>query len=98
MEQDYKMEEPVIRCWSVFIPEHAGDEVTKTLKSTWINTGKKEKEFREKICKRFNAPYAVACMTGTAALKVALKALGVGPGDEVVSTPFTFIATNTAIT
>ena len=97
MEQDYKMEEPVIRCWSVFIPDHAGDEVTKTLKSTWINTGKKEKEFRSKICERFNTPYAVACMTGTAALKIALKALGVGPGDEVVSTPFTFIATNTAI-
>lgn len=97
MEEDYKMEEPVIRCWSVFIPEHAGEEVTKTLKSTWINTGKKEKEFRAKICERFNAPYAVACMTGTAALKIALKALDVGPGDEVVSTPFTFIATNTAI-
>ena len=97
MEQDYKMEEPVIRCWSVFIPENAGEEVSKTLKSTWINTGKKEKEFRQKLCERFQAPYTVACMTGTAALKIALRALGVGPGDEVVSTPFTFIATNTAI-
>ena len=97
MEQDFKMEEPVIRCWSVCIPDNAGDEVSKTLKSTWINTGKKEKEFREKVCERFRAPYAVACMTGTAALKIALRALGVGPGDEVVSTPFTFIATNTAI-
>jgi len=86
-----------IRCWGVFIPENAGEEVTKTLKSTWINTGKKEKEFRKKVSERFQAPYAIACMSGTAALKIALRALDIGPGDEVVSTPFTFIATNTAI-
>ena len=86
-----------IRCWGVFIPENAGEEVSKTLKSTWINTGKKEKEFRKKVSERFQAPYAIACMSGTAALKIALRALGIGPGDEVVSTPFTFIATNTAI-
>ena len=36
----------IIRCWGVYIPEEAGKEVTQTLKSTWINTGKKEKEFR----------------------------------------------------
>ena len=87
----------IIRCWGVYIPEEAGKEVTQTLKSTWINTGKKEKEFRDLICNRFNAPYSVACMSGTAALKIALRALNVGPGDEVVSTPFTFIATNTSI-
>ena len=69
------------------IPDEAGEEVAKTLKSKWINTGKKEAEFREKVRARFNAPYAAACMSGTAALKIALKALGVGPGDEVVSTP-----------
>ena len=97
MEKDFKMEESIIRCWSVCIPDNAGEEVSKTLESTWINTGKKEKEFREKVCKRFRAPYAAACMSGTSALKIALRALGVGPGDEVVSTPFTFIATNTSI-
>ena len=97
MENDFKMEESIIRCWSVYVPDEAGEEVTKTLKSKWINTGKKEKEFREKVQARFMAPYVAACMSGTAALKIALKALGVGPGDEVVSTPFTFIATNTSI-
>ena len=94
---DFKMEEPIIRCWSVYVPAEASEEVAKTLKSKWINTGKKEKEFREKVCTRFRAPYAAACMSGTAALKIALRALGGGPGDEVVSTPFTFIATNTSI-
>jgi len=95
-KKDFEMGEE-IRCWGVCIPDNAAEEVAKTLKSTWINTGKKEKEFREKICNRFKAPYAIACMSGTAALKIALRALDVGPGDEVVSTPFTFIATNTAI-
>ena len=86
-----------IRCWGVCIPDRAIEEVVRTLKSTWINTGKKEKEFREKICDRFEAPYAVACNSGTSALKAGLSALGVGYGDEVVSTPFTFMATNTSI-
>lgn len=96
MSKDYEIGQE-LRCWGVFIPENAAEEVAKTLKSTWINTGKKEKEFRKKISDRFKAPYVTACMSGTAALKIALKALNVGPGDEVVSTPFTFIATNTAI-
>ena len=86
-----------IRTWSIHIPKETGDEVKKTLDSNWINTGKKEKEFREKVKNRFNAKYVTACNSGTAALKIALSALGVGQGDEVVSTPFTFIATNTSI-
>ena len=94
--KDYNIGEE-IRTWSVCIPDNAASEVEKTLKSTWINTGKKEKEFRDKLCQRFGAPYATATTSGTNALKIALKSLGVGPGDEVVSTPFTFMATNTAI-
>lgn len=86
-----------IRTWSVCIPDNAAEEVTKTLNSTWINTGKKEKEFREKIKKRFKAPYVTACNSGTSALKIALKALDISPGDEIITTPFTFIATNTSI-
>ena len=89
INNDFKMEESIIRCWSVYVPDEAGEEVTKTLKSKWLNTGKKEAEFRAKVRARFKAPYAAACMSGTAALKIALKALDVGPGDEVVSTPFT---------
>tara|TARA_Y100001970_G_scaffold261373_1_gene344443 strand:+ start:17211 stop:18356 length:1146 start_codon:yes stop_codon:yes gene_type:complete len=94
--KDYDIGEE-IRAWGVCIPDQAADEVVKTLKSRWINTGKKEKEFREKICDRFQAPFATACTSGTAALKIALKSLGVKPGDEVISTPYTFMATNTSI-
>ena len=86
-----------IRTWSVFVPQETFEEVKKTLESTWLNTGKREKEFRDKIAKQFNAKHVVACNNGTAALKIALSAAGVGHGDEVISTPYTFIATNTSI-
>jgi len=86
-----------IRPWSVFVPEETVTELKKTFDTTWLNTGKKEKEFRNKISEKFNAKYVVACNSGTSALKIALKTLGVGPGDEVISTPYTFIATNTSI-
>ncbi len=86
-----------IRAWSTFIPEETGEEVTKVLNSKWINTGKQEKLFRQKFCEKYNAPYCVAANSGTSALRASLAALGVGPGDEVVSTPYTFIATNTSI-
>jgi len=96
MKKDFERDD-VIRTWSVYVPEETGDELQKTFNTTWLNTGKKEKEFREKIKQHFNAKHAVACNSGTAALKIALKTLGIGPGDEVVSTPYTFIATNTSI-
>ena len=95
-KQDYELGDE-IRAWSVCIPDNAIIEVTNTLKSKWINTGKKEKEFRNKIANRFNSKYVTATTSGTMALKIALKSIGVGPGDEVVSTPYTFMATNTAI-
>ena len=88
--KDYEMKDEAIRCWGIYIPDSAAEQVAETLKSKWINTGKKEKEFREKIRDRFNAPFAAACTNGTAALKIAMRALDVGPDDEVISTPYTF--------
>ena len=54
-------------------------------------------EFEEKFAKWVGAKYAVATNSGTAALHVALLSCGIGPGDEVITTPFTFIATGNAI-
>ena len=96
-KKDYELNDNLIRTWSTFVPEDAISEVAKTLRSKWINTGKKEKELREKASHKWGFPYCVAVNNGTAALRASLAVLGVGPGDEVVSTPFTFIATNTAI-
>src|SRR3989344_6070188 len=96
-KKDYELSDDLIRTWSVFVPEDAITQVSETLRSGWINTGKKEKEFSEKACKKWRFPYAVAVNSGTSALRASLAMLGVGYGDEVISTPFTFIATNTAI-
>lgn len=57
----------------------------------------KVKEFEEKFAKYCGSGYAQAVTSGTAALKVALTALGVGPGDEVITQGFTFVATWEAI-
>ncbi|MBM3301948.1 MAG: DegT/DnrJ/EryC1/StrS family aminotransferase, partial [Deltaproteobacteria bacterium] len=57
----------------------------------------KVKEFEENFAKYTGAAYAHAVTSGTAALKVALSALGIGPGDEVITQGFTFIATFEAI-
>ena len=53
-------------------------------------------EFQAAFAHFQGAKYGIACANGTAALEVALKALGVGPGDEVIVPPYTFIATATA--
>jgi len=86
-----------IRSWSVYVPREAGREVNKILKSKWLNTGKQETKLRQAFSKKFHTPYCAATSSGTASLRASLAALGVGPGDEVVSTPYTFIATNTSI-
>lgn len=96
-KKGYELNKSIIRLWSVYVPEETIAELAKTLKSGWINTGKKEQELREKARNKWNLPYCVAVNNGTAALRASLAMLGVGPGDEVVSTPYTFIATNTAI-
>ena len=55
------------------------------------------REFEEKISKYFKIKYCLAVSSGTAAIKIALKALGVKPGDEVITQAFNFIATVEAI-
>jgi dTDP-4-amino-4,6-dideoxygalactose transaminase len=96
MAKDYEMPGD-IRTWGVYVPDDAIKRVTEVLRTGWLNTGKNEKLLRETFCKKFNAPYCIAVNNGTAALRATYSMLGIGPGDEVVTTPYTFIATNTAI-
>ena len=72
-------------------------EVADTLKGGWIGTGPRTARFERDFAAYVGANYAVAVTSGTAALHLALVAGGIGPGDEVVTTPLTFVATANAI-
>jgi dTDP-4-amino-4,6-dideoxygalactose transaminase len=79
--------------WPSFTPEEA-DAVQRVVLSNKVNywTGNETREFEKEFAAWCQTRYAVALSNGTLALDVALKVLGVGPGDEVVVTPRTFIA------
>jgi len=68
-------------------------EVVDTLRSDWITTGPKVAQFEAEFAAAVSAPAAVAVNSCTAALHTALLANGIGPGDEVITTPLTFAAT-----
>ena len=65
-------------------------EVVDTLRSDWITTGPKVKRFEQEFASFLGAPDAFAVSSCTAALHLALLALGIGPGDAVITTPLTF--------
>jgi dTDP-4-amino-4,6-dideoxygalactose transaminase len=69
------------------------DEVVDTLRSGWIGTGPKTKRFEREFGEFLGSDFAIATNSCTAALHLALVCLGVGPGDEVITTPLTFVAT-----
>jgi dTDP-4-amino-4,6-dideoxygalactose transaminase len=79
--------------WPSFTPEEA-DAVHRVVISNKVNywTGTETREFEKEFAAWCGTAHAVALANGTLALDVALKALGVGPGDKVVVTPRTFIA------
>src|SRR5213596_4414104 len=68
------------------------DEVVDTLRSNWITTGPKTRRFETDFAAALGAPGALALNSCTAALHTALVTAGIGPGDEVVTTPMTFVA------
>ena len=73
------------------------NEVVDTLRSGWITTGPKTERFAAAFLDYVGGRFAVPVSSATAGLHAALLALGVGPGDEVVTTPMTFVATLNAI-
>lgn len=73
------------------------EAVISTLRSDYLSTGPKVKEFETKFAQYVGSNYAVAVSSGTAALHCACLAIGLKKGDEVITTPLTFIATSNAI-
>ena len=75
------------------ISREAIDEVVACLESGWITTGPRVKKFEDELRRYFKAPHALALSSATAGLHLALTALELKPGDEVITTPMTFAAT-----
>src|SRR5262245_29251588 len=68
-------------------------EVIHTLQSGWLTTGPKTAQFEREFQNYVRAPYALAVNSATSAMHLALAALRIGAGDEVITTPLTFCAT-----
>lgn len=91
------MTEEFIPYGSQWIDDQDIEAVTETLKSDYLTTGPKIKEFEDKFADYVDAKYAVAIANGTAALHAATYAAGIKKGDEVITTPLTFAATANSV-
>lgn len=78
------------------IEQEEKDAVINVLNSGWITTGKVTLEFETEFAKKLNVPYALAVNSATSGLILALEACKIGPGDKVLTTPYTFISTATS--
>ncbi|MCE5310920.1 MAG: DegT/DnrJ/EryC1/StrS family aminotransferase [Acidobacteriales bacterium] len=81
-------------------PVFAGNEkkyVNECLDSLWIASGEFIPRFEESFARFCGVPHALACNSGTSALHLALMALGVGPGDEIIVPTLTYISTANAV-
>lgn len=81
--------------------DQIGEEILQTARRVFLSgryvLGPENEAFEHEVEAELAAPYALACSTGTDALHLALRAVGVGVGDVVLTTPFTFFATAGAI-
>ena len=84
-----------------FQPPAIGEEeiaaVAETLRSGWLTTGPRAAELERRFAEYVGAEHVLAVASGTAALHLSLLAVGVGPGDEVITTPITWPATANVI-
>lgn len=79
------------------IREEEIEEVVAALKSGWITTGGRTKEFEKRIADYVGSPKAVALNSATAALELTLRILGIGQGDEVITSAYTYTASASVI-
>lgn len=83
-----------------FRPDIGSEEieaVSRVLRSLWLNTGKETELFETELRDLFSAHKVFCVNSGWAALYLSLKSFGIGRGDEVITTPYTFIATTNCI-
>jgi dTDP-4-amino-4,6-dideoxygalactose transaminase len=79
------------------VGEEEIDAVAETIRSGWLTTGPRAAELERRLADYLEAEHVLAVASGTAALHLSLVALGVGPGDEVITSPITWPATANVI-
>lgn len=79
------------------ITEEEISEVADTLRSGWITTGPRTKEFEKKIAEYCHTEKAVCLNSDTACMEMTLRLFGIGPGDEVITTAYTYTASASVI-
>jgi hypothetical protein len=87
---------PVLPYGRQWVSEEDVEAVAAALRSDWLTTGPAVPRFERALAEAVGVPHAVVLNSGTAALHAMYAALGVGPGDEVVTSPLTFAATANA--
>jgi perosamine synthetase len=80
-----------------YVDETEEELVLEVIRSGWLAFGPMIERFEQALAERLEAPYVAAVSSGTAGLHLCVKLAGVGPGDEVVTTPLSFIASANAI-
>ena len=79
------------------ITEAEIEAVADVMRSGRLSIGPKQEEFERLVAERTGRRHAIAVSSGTAGLHLVLAGLGIGPGDEVITTPFSFVASANAI-
>lgn len=83
--------------WEPDIDEAAIRAVEEVLRGGWVNEGPRSAAFARRVARDLGAPFVHTAPSGTTALFLALRACGVGPGDEVIVPDLTFVATSSAV-
>ena len=86
-----------IPLYDIKLSKQAIISANEVLKSGWLSPGKKTASFEQEICRLTKCSYGVSVSSATNGMQLVLMSLGIGPGDEIVTTPFTFVATIEAI-
>jgi len=97
MKEPYKGSMAMIRISAPFLGGEEISAVERVLRSGMLSQGANVEAFESAFADFIGVEHAIAVSSGTAALHIALLAAGIGEGDEVITTPFTFIATANAI-
>ena len=79
------------------ITEKEIESVAEALRSGWITTGPRTKEFEQKIAEYVHTPKAVCLNSATACMELTLHVLGIGPGDEVITSAYTYSASASVV-